>query len=150
MIALVVLRRTVHLPATARKAKVDWAGALVTVAVSLLLLWVTFAGDKYDWVSWQTGAMLLGFLALTALYLFTESRAPDPVVPLSLFRSRTIVISVAASFFVGLAMTSRASTGRCAPPWRAPTGTPSPRCSSARRRSPWSHSPSAPSSRRRN
>ncbi|MFI6943923.1 MFS transporter [Streptomyces sp. NPDC050418] len=107
MIALVVLQKTLKLPVTKRKVKVDWTGAfLISAAVSLLLVWVTFAGDKYDWMSWQTGAMVGGSAVLVALFLFTETRASEPIIPLRLFRNRTITLASLASLFVGVAMFS--------------------------------------------
>ncbi|MDX2580848.1 MFS transporter [Streptomyces scabiei] len=105
VIALVVLQRTLHLPVVKRKVKVDWAGALlITAAVCLLLIWVTFAGDKYDWVSWQTYTMVGGTVALLALFLLVESKASEPIMPLRLFRNRTIALASLASLFVGVAM----------------------------------------------
>lgn len=105
VIALVVLQRTLHLPVVKRKVKVDWAGAfLITAAVCLLLIWVTFAGDKYDWVSWQTYAMVGGTVALLAVFLLVESKASEPIMPLRLFRNRTIALASLASLFVGVAM----------------------------------------------
>lgn len=105
VIALIVLQKTLKLPVVKRDVKVDWTGAFfISAAVSLLLLWVTFAGDKYDWMSWQTGAMLAGSLALVLLFVFTESRASEPIIPLRLFRNRTITLASLASLFVGIAM----------------------------------------------
>ncbi|MEV8088743.1 MFS transporter [Streptomyces nigra] len=105
VVALIVLQRTLHLPVVKRKVKVDWAGAFfITAAVCLLLIWVTFAGDKYDWKSWQTGAMTGGALVLLLLFVFVESRASEPIVPLRLFRNRTITLASLASLFVGIAM----------------------------------------------
>ncbi|MFJ3289798.1 MFS transporter [Streptomyces sp. NPDC086669] len=105
VVALIVLQRTLHLPVVKRKVKVDWAGAFfITAAVCLLLVWVTFAGDKYDWMSWQTGAMTGGALALLLIFVFVESRASEPIVPLRLFRNRTITLASLASLFVGIAM----------------------------------------------
>ncbi|MDI9832478.1 MFS transporter [Streptomyces sp. KAU_LT] len=105
VVALIVLQRTLHLPVVKRKVKVDWAGAFfITAAVCLLLVWVTFAGDKYDWLSWQTGAMTGGALALLLIFVFVESRASEPIVPLRLFRNRTITLASLASLFVGIAM----------------------------------------------
>ncbi|MFD5894959.1 MFS transporter [Streptomyces sp. NPDC060366] len=105
VVALIVLQKTLKLPVVKRKVKIDWTGAfLISAAVSLLLLWVTFAGDKYDWVSWQTYAMLAGTVVLGALFLFTESRADEPIIPLRLFRNRTITLASLASLFVGIAM----------------------------------------------
>ncbi|MGC4951193.1 MFS transporter [Streptomyces sp. DT224] len=105
VIALIVLQKTLKLPVVKREVKVDWTGAFfISAAVSLLLLWVTFAGDKYDWMSWQTGVMLAGSLVLALLFVFTESRASEPIIPLRLFRNRTITLASLASLFVGIAM----------------------------------------------
>ncbi|WP_158677781.1 MDR family MFS transporter, partial [Streptomyces sp. SPB074] len=105
IIALVVLQRTLHLPVVKRKVKVDWTGAFfISAAVSLLLLWVTFAGDKYDWISWQTWTMLAGAVVLALVFVLVESKAAEPIVPLRLFRNRTITLASLASLFVGIAM----------------------------------------------
>lgn len=105
VIALIVLQKTLRLPVVKRDVKVDWSGALfISAAVSLLLLWVTFAGDKYDWISWQTWTMLGGTVVLIALFLLIESKAGEPIIPLRLFRNRTITLASAASLFVGIAM----------------------------------------------
>lgn len=105
ILALVVLQKTLHLPVAKRKVKVDWAGAFfVTAAVCLLLIWVTFADDKYSWMSWQTGVMVGGAIVLTLLFLLVESKASEPIIPLRLFRNRTITLASLASLFVGIAM----------------------------------------------
>ncbi|MFF5252306.1 MFS transporter [Streptomyces leeuwenhoekii] len=105
LIALVVLQKTLHLPVVKRTVKVDWAGAFfITAAVCLLLVWVTFADDKYDWMSWQTAVMVGGAILLTAIFVFVESKASEPIIPLRLFRNRTITLASLASLFVGIAM----------------------------------------------
>ncbi|WP_437056813.1 MFS transporter [Streptomyces sp. enrichment culture] len=105
IIALIVLQKTLHLPVNKRKVKVDWTGAFfITAAVCLLLVWVTFADDKYSWMSWQTGAMVGGSILLTLIFLFVESKASEPIIPLRLFRNRTITLASLASLFVGIAM----------------------------------------------
>ncbi|MEU3890660.1 MFS transporter [Streptomyces sp. NPDC029041] len=107
VIALIVLQKTLHLPVVKRKVKVDWAGAFfITAAVCLLLIWVTFAGDKYDWLSWQTYAMVGGSVVLLALFVLVEAKASEPIIPLRLFRNRTITLASVASLFVGVAMFS--------------------------------------------
>ncbi|MEW1772770.1 MFS transporter [Streptomyces sp. NPDC086777] len=105
VIALIVLQKTLHLPVVKRDVKVDWAGAFfVAAAVSLLLVWVTFAGDKYDWISWQTYAMIGGSIVLGLIFVLVESKAKEPIIPLRLFRNRTITLASLASLFVGVAM----------------------------------------------
>ncbi|MEV7319828.1 MFS transporter [Streptomyces sp. NPDC093970] len=105
VVALIVLQKTLHLPVVKRDVKVDWSGAFfVAAAVSVLLLWVTFAGDKYDWISWQTYAMVGGSIVLGLIFVLIESKAKEPIIPLRLFRNRTITLASLASLFVGVAM----------------------------------------------
>ncbi|WP_143173960.1 MFS transporter [Streptoalloteichus hindustanus] len=105
VLASVVLSRTLNLPVIRRKARIDWAGAtLITGGVSLLLIWVSFAGKDFGWWSLSTLAYLAGALACVALALVVESRVAEPVIPLHLFRNRTTVLAVVASIAVGTAM----------------------------------------------
>ncbi|MFH8992900.1 MFS transporter [Streptomyces sp. NPDC017940] len=109
VIALIVLQKTLKLPVVKREVKVDWGGAFfITAAVSLLLVWVTFAGSgsgkKYDWLSTQSYLMVGGSIVLGLLFLFVESKAREPIIPLRLFRNRTIALASVASLFVGVAM----------------------------------------------
>ncbi|WP_434592132.1 MFS transporter [Streptomyces sp. A5-4] len=104
-IALVLLQKTLKLPVVRRKVKIDWLGAFFLAAsVSLLMIWVTLAGDKYEWNSWQTYAMLGGTLVLGLLFLLVETKAKEPLIPLRFFRNRTIALTSFASLFVGVAM----------------------------------------------
>ncbi|MGC4853285.1 MDR family MFS transporter [Micromonospora sp. DT4] len=103
--ALVVLQKTLHLPVVKRKAQIDWWGAtLITAAVSVLLIWVSLAGDQFAWASWQTVAMVLGALLLGALAIRVETRAAEPMIPPWLFRNRTITLAVVASVAVGVGL----------------------------------------------
>ncbi len=104
--AIVVLQRTLHLPARkSRTVRIDYAGAtLLSVGIATLLLWITFAGTSFDWASWQTAAMVGGSLVALALAVWVESRAAEPIIPLHLFKNRTLVLAVVASIAVGVAM----------------------------------------------
>ncbi|MEU6292511.1 MDR family MFS transporter [Streptomyces sp. NPDC046988] len=105
VVALIVLQRTLNLPVVRRKIKVDWAGAFfVTAAVCTLLIWVTFADDKYDWLSWQTYTLVGLSAVLTLAFLFVETKAAEPIIPLRLFRNPTIALASVASLFVGIAL----------------------------------------------
>ncbi|MGR6317807.1 MDR family MFS transporter [Micromonospora soli] len=105
ILALFVLQKTLHLPVVKRSVKIDWWGAtLITAAVSLLLIWITLAGDKYDWISWQSAVMVAGALLLGAVALRVEQRASEPMIPPRLFRNRTITLAVIASIAVGVGM----------------------------------------------
>ncbi|WP_431836197.1 MFS transporter [Cellulomonas sp. Y8] len=104
--AIIVLQRTLHLPQMARKVvRIDyWGAALISVGIASLLLWVTFAGDKFDWLSWQTAVMVVGALVVLAIAVLVENKVADPIIPMHLFKNRTVVLSVIASVAVGVAM----------------------------------------------
>ncbi|MFI1799680.1 MDR family MFS transporter [Streptomyces sp. NPDC020379] len=107
IIALIVLQKTLKLPVVKRDVKVDWLGAFfISASVTLLLIWVTLAGKNYDWISWQTYVMVGGSIALGALFVLVESKAAEPIIPLRLFRNKTISLASIASLFVGVAMFS--------------------------------------------
>jgi EmrB/QacA subfamily drug resistance transporter len=103
--ALVLLQRTLHLPRRRREARIDWPGVvLISGGVSSLLIWVSFAGHQFDWISWPTAAMVLGGIALLVAAVWVERRSPEPLIPLDLFDQRTVVLAVVASAAVGVAL----------------------------------------------
>ena len=104
--AIVVLQRTLHLPGTTRRrVRIDWAGAiLLSASIATLLLWVTFAGSSFAWLSWQTAAMVGGAALGVGAVVVVEQRAAEPIIPLHLFRNRTVVLTVLASVAVGIAL----------------------------------------------
>ncbi len=104
--ALVMMQRTLHLPARPKKkARIDYFGiVLLSTAVSLLLIWVTGAGSDFDWWSTETVLMVGGALLATALFVVVELRSKEPLVPLTMFRNRTFTLAVIASISIGIAM----------------------------------------------
>jgi len=107
IIALILLQITLKLPHVRRPAKIDWLGSiLLTSGVSLLLIWVSFAGnpDYYDWWSWQSAAMVGGGVVLLGLLVLVESRVAQPIIPLKIISERTTALAILASVAVGVAM----------------------------------------------
>lgn len=104
-VALVVLQKTLNLPVVRRNVSIDYLGATLLIAgVSALLIWCTLAGTSFAWVSMQTLWFVSGGVAALLAFLYVETRAVEPIVPLRLFRDRTTTMSVIASIFVGIAM----------------------------------------------
>ena len=104
--AIILLQKTLHLPTYRRDdVRIDWLGAtFITASVSLLLIWVSLAGTNFGWWSWQTIVMVLGAIVIGAAALFVESRAKEPIIPLTLFKVRSIALAVTGSLFVGIAL----------------------------------------------
>jgi EmrB/QacA subfamily drug resistance transporter len=78
--------------------KVDYAGVFVfTLALVPILIGLTNK-QSLEWTDpWVGGLMLLGF-ALGLVFLWVETRAAEPILPLDLFRNRTYAASMAAAF----------------------------------------------------
>ncbi|CAI9393180.1 MDR family MFS transporter [Microbacterium sp. T2.11-28] len=106
IIALILVQQTLHVPARPKKkTSIDYLGiVLLSAAVSLLLVWVTLAGDSFEWWSLETVLMVGGAVLGAVLFALVELRSREPLVPLSLFRNRTFTLSVIASIATGIAM----------------------------------------------
>ncbi|NUT23287.1 MAG: MFS transporter, partial [Hamadaea sp.] len=90
-LAFLVLQKTLHLPTVRQtNVKIDyWGAGLIAAGVSILLIWVSFVGNSFDWLSGETAAMVGAGVVLLAIAVWVESRAAQPVVPLQIIRRRT-------------------------------------------------------------
>lgn len=107
VVALILLQVTLKISHVRRPAKIDWLGSiLLTSGVSLLLIWVSFAGNPayYDWISWQSALMVGGGILLLALLVLVESKVEQPIIPLKIISERTTALAILASVAVGIAM----------------------------------------------
>jgi EmrB/QacA subfamily drug resistance transporter len=78
----------------------DIAGALVfTAAIGLLLVGLTNE-ETGSWTDPSVGGFIAAGLLLGALFVFIESRAKEPIVPLDLWKNRTYTSSMIATFLV--------------------------------------------------
>jgi EmrB/QacA subfamily drug resistance transporter len=98
-IALAIIWRL--LPAHQRTGvtrKVDWLGVFVfTLALVPILIGLTNK-QTLAWTDpWVGGLIVLG-LILVGVFIWIESRAAEPIMPLDLFRNRTYSISMGAAF----------------------------------------------------
>ncbi|HET7027119.1 MAG TPA: MDR family MFS transporter [Candidatus Limnocylindrales bacterium] len=98
LISLVILWRllpTIRRPDAARS--IDYLGAAVfTLAIAPFLVGLTNK-QTGDWSDPAVGGLMLVGLAFAALFVWIESRASEPIVPLALFRVRAFTISVVAT-----------------------------------------------------
>ncbi len=87
------------------KHDIDYAGlSMLILAVVPAMLALTWAGVDYEWGS----PIIVGLFTFSALaiviFIFIESRAKEPIIPLSLFRNRIVSISLVISFLIGIGM----------------------------------------------
>ena len=88
-----------------RDARIDYAGAVtITASVVALLLALSWVGEGYEW---DATRVLWGFAVsavLLAVFIPLELRAPEPIIPLSLFGERVFATGAALMFLVGIGM----------------------------------------------
>ncbi|NNC13925.1 MFS transporter [Planctomonas sp. JC2975] len=108
VLAIILLQVTLRLPKRPkRKVSIDYLGAvLIAAGVSILLIWVSLAGQKgqFEWASATSFWMVAGAALALILAVIVELKAKEPVIPLRLFKNRTFTFAVIASISVGVAM----------------------------------------------
>ncbi len=75
----------------------------LTAWVVLLILGFLDGGTTYPWYSWQEAVTFAGAVGLFAVFIAVERRAKEPVIPLSLFRNKTVSSASAVAFLRGVA-----------------------------------------------
>jgi EmrB/QacA subfamily drug resistance transporter len=81
------------LPVTARQrgvGRLDGAGSVTVTAALLIAVYAIMDGNHAGWNSLQTIGLLIIGLLLLAVFLRIEGRAASPVMPLALFRLRSL------------------------------------------------------------
>src|SRR5258706_6110351 len=65
---------------------------------------VNSSGQLASWTDANVGGLIVLGLVILAVFLFAETRAKEPIIPLDLFRDRDYAVSMAAVFAFGIAM----------------------------------------------
>ncbi|AZB42763.1 DHA2 family efflux MFS transporter permease subunit [Bacillus sp. FJAT-42376] len=87
------------------RVKIDVFGIAVLIpALVCLLLELSLGGDKFEWTSWQSMALIAGAVIFTALFIVAEKRAEEPILELSLFKNRVFFTTNMIGFLLGLGM----------------------------------------------
>jgi len=105
LVALVITSYALKMPRIHQKATVDWLGAgLIVGAVSALLLYLSWRGKTYGWTEGWALVLLIGGLALAAIFVLVENRVSEPIIPMRLFKNRTFSVGNVFGFIMGFGM----------------------------------------------
>jgi EmrB/QacA subfamily drug resistance transporter len=103
--AMAVVARVLHLPHHRTDHRIDWPGA-VSLIVGLVPL-LTVAEQGRTW-GWGSGRALLcyavGVIGIVAFILAERAYKDEALLPLRLFRNRTVAVGSISSTIVGMAM----------------------------------------------
>jgi len=90
---------------TARSSgrQLDLPGQAAVIGALACLTGALIEGGASGWINPWVLATFAAFIVLAALFVFQERRAPQPMLPLSLFRRRMFALTSAVGFLVNIA-----------------------------------------------
>jgi EmrB/QacA subfamily drug resistance transporter len=104
-LALAMIAIGLRKPPSGKARPIDYAGALLLAgATAALLLLLAWGGIEFPWASRDSVGLVTMTAALIALFIWRESRAPEPLIRLPLFRNRVFARGVAVGGMMTFAM----------------------------------------------
>jgi EmrB/QacA subfamily drug resistance transporter len=105
LIALAVITLVLKPKANRIKRSIDFAGfVLLSAGLTSLVLATSLGGTTWSWGSPQIIGLIVFAAAIMAAFLYVQTKAAEPVLPLVLFRTKTFTLFNAIGFLVGMAM----------------------------------------------
>lgn len=102
IVALIITSAALRIPFQKRDHKVDWLGsALLTTSVTCLILLLSWSSEEYGWTSSLSVALGVGAVLVGVAFVQWEKKAPEPVMPLHLFKIDVIRVTVPLVAFAG-------------------------------------------------
>lgn len=103
-VVLAVIATRLPLPTRRRAHRLDLRGAaLLAGSVGFFLCWIT-RGQEVGYSDPQSWILGVVALVLVPTFVLSQRRAPEPVLPLHLFRNPTFALTGAVAFCVGIAL----------------------------------------------
>ena len=105
LIALAIISSALRLTTLRRQSRIDIVGAmLLVIGVGLLLLSLVWGGTAYTWQSPVIVSLIASGTFVTAAFLWWETRVPEPLLPLRLFRNGIYSVASVLGFLIGVAL----------------------------------------------
>ncbi|MBF6352788.1 MFS transporter [Nocardia flavorosea] len=105
VVMIVLAARVIPTVRPAVRPVIDYLGiALVALGVAGLILGLEWGGSEYPWGSPTIIGLFAGSVVLLAAFVVVETRVPEPMLPMDLFRNRVFTVCSILSFIVGFAM----------------------------------------------
>jgi EmrB/QacA subfamily drug resistance transporter len=105
--AYISYRALSHVKGAKRAHQIDYAGSVLMVAATVtFLLALTFGGHRYAWGSMQIVGLFAVAAIFTLLFGWSQTRASEPVLPLSLFKNPIVRLTSFIGFIIVMVNTS--------------------------------------------
>nr|WP_221381180.1 MDR family MFS transporter [Actinoplanes polyasparticus] len=103
--AMVVVARVLHLPHQRVDHRIDWPGAVALIVGLVPLLTIAEQGRTWGWDSGRAFlCYIIGAIGLVAFVLAERAYGDEALLPIRLFRNRTIAVGATSSTILGMAM----------------------------------------------
>ncbi|MEV6503219.1 MFS transporter [Streptomyces prunicolor] len=110
VVTFAVVTVVLKLPKPTVKARLDILGALLLAAASTCLVLLTsWGGTEYAWGSHVILGLGAGAVAAAVLFLVAERLAPEPLIPLRLFKDAVFNVTALVGLVIGVALFGAAS-----------------------------------------
>lgn len=107
LLALAIGVFALTLPRRRNTGRLDYAGVvLLSATTTCLVLFTDIGGGEDGWTSPTALALLGGLVVAAVTFVLVERRAAQPIIPMSLFRTRMFVLPTALGAAIGLGMFS--------------------------------------------
>jgi EmrB/QacA subfamily drug resistance transporter len=105
ILTLVVVAIWMHVPNERRKHAIDvWGSITLSAGITCALLATVWGGTQYPWDSWQIIGLYSAAAVLLVAFVWVETRAAEPVLPLGLWKSSIFTSSNIAGMCVAMSM----------------------------------------------
>lgn len=107
VLAVVAVITLMRLPkkVLAVRPKIDYLGmGLLSAATSAIILTTTWGGSMYAWDSVQIIGLIVGAIVAAVLFVLTELRVKEPIIPMGLFKEKNFVLVTIAAMLISVAM----------------------------------------------
>ncbi|WP_255305885.1 MFS transporter [Streptomyces sp. Wb2n-11] len=110
LVTMAVIAVVLKLPKPGVRPRLDVLGALLLAAASTCLVLLTsWGGTEYAWDSRVILGLAAGAAGTTLLFVVAEHYAPEPLMPLRLFRDSVFTVTGLVGAVVGIALFGAAS-----------------------------------------
>ena len=103
LLGMAVLVTQMHVPYRRLPHAIDWLGAgLLGATLACFIVLTSLGGRDFAWLSGRTIAFVVAIVVLGAAFIAREQRAPEPILPLGLFRDAVIRVTSILNWTSGL------------------------------------------------
>ncbi|MDO4631303.1 MAG: MDR family MFS transporter [Corynebacterium sp.] len=81
-----------------------WGTLTMAVAVTAIILVASWGGVEYEWGSSLIVNLIIVAIVFTALFVWAEAKASDPIIPLKVFKNRNFILATIGGVFINIAM----------------------------------------------